>query len=208
MKNKGFTLIELTVVLFIVSLLLGGLLAPLSAQIEARRVSDTNKSLHEIKEHLLGFAITNNARLPCPATETDPLNVNYGLENCSVADGFLPWRDLGLNDWLDKWEQQWRYRVDVNYLAVFSMNTYTADELTILDEAGNPMTTIDPVAGIYEYPVAIIYSTGMNKTPDGENAMPDNIFQYGNQSTNYDDILTWLSRAQLFMQLVRAGTLP
>ena len=189
-KNKGFTLIELAVVLFIVSLLLGGLLAPLSAQIQARRISDTNKSLHEIKEHLLGFAIIHNARLPCPATETDPFNINYGLENCSVTEGFLP------------------YRVDVNYLAVFSMNTHTADELIILDEAGNPMTTIDPVAEIYEYTVAIIYSTGMNKTPDGENAVPDNIFQYGNQSTNYDDILIWLSRAQLFMQLEFAGTLP
>src|SRR3990167_394325 len=177
MKNKGFTLIELAVALFIVSLLLGGLLAPLSAQIQARRISDTNKSLHEIKEPLLGFAIIHNARLPCPATETDPFNINYGLENCSVTEGFLP------------------YRVDVNYLAVFSMNTHTADELIILDEAGNPMTTIDPVAEIYEYTVAIIYSTGMNRTPDGENAVPD-------------DILIWLSRAQLFMQLEFAGTLP
>ena len=64
--NRGFTLIEMAIVLMIVGLLLGGMLVPLSAQMDQRNISDTQKSLSEIKEALIGYAMANG-RLPCPA---------------------------------------------------------------------------------------------------------------------------------------------
>lgn len=67
--HQGFTLIELAIVLFIIALLLGGLLVPLTAQIDQQRTKETQKTLSDIKEALIGFAI-GQGRLPCPATIT------------------------------------------------------------------------------------------------------------------------------------------
>src|SRR5674476_71590 len=67
--ENGFTLIEMAMVLMIVGLLLGGMLVPLSAQMDQRNVSDTQKALSDIKEALIGYAIANG-RFPCPASAT------------------------------------------------------------------------------------------------------------------------------------------
>lgn len=101
---RGFTLVEMAVVLVIVGLMLGGLLVPLATQMEVRSYNETNKKLDEIKEVLIGYAMING-RLPCPA----PLNSTNGLEDtapaCSntvdaaspnVAIGYLPATTLGV----------------------------------------------------------------------------------------------------------------
>jgi type II secretory pathway pseudopilin PulG len=64
-RNFGFTLVELAMVLFIVSLLIGGLLMPLTAQNEIRGRQETDRALANIREALIGFAVVNG-RLPCP----------------------------------------------------------------------------------------------------------------------------------------------
>jgi prepilin-type N-terminal cleavage/methylation domain-containing protein len=68
-RSSGFTLVELAMVLFIVSLLIGGLLMPLSAQNEVRGRQETDRALANIREALIGFAAING-RLPCPADRT------------------------------------------------------------------------------------------------------------------------------------------
>ncbi len=70
-RPSGFSLIELAIVLFIVSLLIGGLLMPLSAQNEIRGRQETDKALANIREALIGFAVVNG-RLPCPAVASIP----------------------------------------------------------------------------------------------------------------------------------------
>lgn len=78
----GFTLVELAIVLVIVGLILGGLLVPISAQMDMQSFRKTNESLNEMKEALIGYAIING-RLPCPATAT-----SNGLESfCPAATG-------------------------------------------------------------------------------------------------------------------------
>ena len=80
--ETGFTLAELVIVLLIVGLLLSGLLVPLSAQVETKRVSDTQRILDNAREALLGFAVING-RLPCPASAS-----SNGLESfCTAAIG-------------------------------------------------------------------------------------------------------------------------
>ena len=86
-RTAGFTLIELAMVLFIVSLLIGGLMLPLSAQHEIRGRQETERALANIREALIGFAVVNG-RLPCPAqasiaTET----ANAGVEAVTAAGG-------------------------------------------------------------------------------------------------------------------------
>lgn len=95
---RGFTLVELAIVMFIVSLLLGGMLLPLSAQQDVRAFGDTQKVLAEARDALLGYAMAND-RLPCPASSTsngveDPV----GGGTCNHPhDGYFPAATLGLS---------------------------------------------------------------------------------------------------------------
>jgi prepilin-type N-terminal cleavage/methylation domain-containing protein len=80
--GRGFTLVEMAVVLMIVGLLLSGLIPTISSQVEQRRTNETHKTLKEMKGALLGFAVANG-RLPCPASST-----SNGMESfCTNATG-------------------------------------------------------------------------------------------------------------------------
>jgi prepilin-type N-terminal cleavage/methylation domain-containing protein len=86
-RSHGFTLMELAIVLFIVSLLIGGMLMPLSAQHEIRGRQETEKALATIREALIGFAVING-RLPCPAQASiASATANAGVEAVTVAGG-------------------------------------------------------------------------------------------------------------------------
>jgi prepilin-type N-terminal cleavage/methylation domain-containing protein len=64
MTQRGFTLIEMAIVLIIVTILIGGLAVPLSAQIQARRIAETNKTLGEVREAIMGYAMSHIAVSP------------------------------------------------------------------------------------------------------------------------------------------------
>jgi len=100
--QHGFTLIEMAIVLMIVGLLLGGMLVPLSAQMDQRNSTDTQKSLAEIKEAIIGYALVNG-RLPCPASSTsNGVESPAGGGNCSnFNDGFVPAATLGITSAVD-----------------------------------------------------------------------------------------------------------
>lgn len=223
-KLDGFSLVEMAIVLAIVALLLAGLLPTISGQIEQQRRNDTRKQLAEIQQALMGFAIMNG-RLPCPTTITDPSNAGYGLEaaTCPIGtpttDGYLPWKTLGVSEidaWGSKrtstgslWTGYWRYRVDRNFSVAgspFALSTgFSADALSIVDNGGNTLTSTT------ERPIAIVYSTGPNVTPDGQNATyqaTNGVYQSDVSSATFDDILVWISRPQLFNRMVAAGKLP
>jgi len=88
----------MAVVLVIVGLLIGGLLAPLASQIEARNFADTQKQLEYAREALLGFAIVNG-RLPCPASSSSAgdESPNDGVTACTnYFNGYLPAKALGM----------------------------------------------------------------------------------------------------------------
>lgn len=63
--QQGFSLIELAIVLVIVTILIGGLAVPLSAQIEARRLAETRKIMEEAREAIVGFAMTHTSPCTC-----------------------------------------------------------------------------------------------------------------------------------------------
>lgn len=121
---RGFSLVELTVVLFIVALLMGGMMTTISVQVEQQRIKDTQRILEEAKEALIGFAAVNG-RLPCPASPstTGVENPSNGGSCVNPWNGFLPAVTLGLPHTdaqgyaLDAWGNQIRY-------AIPSINSY------------------------------------------------------------------------------------
>lgn len=206
----------MTIVVIIVFLLLGGLLVPLSAQIESRSRADTHKTLADIRDALLGFA-TIYGRLPCPSTEANPASAQYGVEDAScsasvTADGFLPWKTLGVPEF-DAWGAPrtaasdprlgtWRYRVDSNFAKVFALTTGTSDSLKVFDGAGSELTTSA------ERAVVIVFSTGPNRQADGRNAVYDNQYEGAENRADFDDLTLWLARPILLSRMVAAGRLP
>ena len=119
--QAGFSLVEMAIVVLILGLLLGGLLQPLRAQIEATRSKETQNQLNSAIEALYGFAASNNARLPCPAftgSEGNEAIADTSTGQCSNPyNGFIPGRLLGLTPidangyLLDAWDQPIHYAV-------------------------------------------------------------------------------------------------
>ncbi|MGE5769526.1 MAG: type II secretion system protein [Betaproteobacteria bacterium] len=120
-RLRGFSLVELAVVLIIVSLLTGGLLLGISAQQNSVKTSDAARQMENITEALVGFAVING-RLPCPASAASRGQESYsgtlGKSPCSTYHGgFLPAATLGVAPTdsdgfaLDPWGTRVRYAV-------------------------------------------------------------------------------------------------
>jgi prepilin-type N-terminal cleavage/methylation domain-containing protein len=123
-QARGFTLIELAIVLVIMTILIGGLAMPLSAQIQARRIAETMKTLEEARHAIIGYAMTHSVDhdgdpdtpprpyLPCPANPADDSGREDRIGNiCGRADGLFPWVDLGTAS-QDAWGNRLHYSVE------------------------------------------------------------------------------------------------
>lgn len=222
LRQRGFSLIELAIVLFIVALLLGGMLYPLATRLDQKRIEDTQGELQAIKAALIGYAVIHGY-LPCPTYVSDPSSPYYGVaaSSCSsppATEGYLPWKTLGVaesDSWghprqsaTDPWVGFWRYRVDRSFAdpsKPIQLTTSPSDSIRVVDAAGDSLTTSS------EPPVAIVFSTGPNMVADGENASFESTsptYEGGTPTPNFDDITMWIGRPELFGNLVSAGRLP
>ena len=213
--QSGFTLVELTIVLVIVALLIGGMLLPLSAQRDLQNAREAQRQLSEIKETLLGYTvITGHLPCPMPVTVTALTDAGYGIApaTCAAgAEGILPWKTLSVlevDPWgtprsasTDSFNGYWRYRVDTAFAATFSLTTAQASALSVVDNTGNTLTSAA------ESPIAIVFSTGPDLAANGENGNLDPIYQYGERTQNFDDLLIWIGRPLLFNKMLAAGKL-
>lgn len=231
-RRGGFSLVEMAVVLVIVGLLIGGLLTPISVQMEQRRVSDTQKQLDEAREALVGFAL-HNGYLPCPAIS--PFN---GLEDRDGAQcrdgrrqGYLPWVTLGVAK-LDSWNHLFHYSVTPAFsdsVKLFALNTRRDIGVHTRDSAGN----LTPLTMERDIP-ALVLSHGKN----GYGATSDQAILVGGAAAGnldeqvnaagdgtgfvsrlasdqaglpggpFDDLLVWVSPNILFNRMVGAQRLP
>lgn len=126
-EQGGFTLVEMAIVLIIVLLLMSGLAASLSGEADNRARNETERTLSEIHDALLGFAATQS-RLPCPAAPA-LMGQGSGSESLAIGnpgpgghcshpyDGMVPGLALGLSPTdpqgyvLDGWNRRIRYAV-------------------------------------------------------------------------------------------------
>lgn len=108
----GFTLIEMSIVLIVISLILAGVLKTVGVQRQQLKRDETRQQLETIKEALIGFALTHG-RLPCPDTGTDGIENPQDPANnvsCDADEGWLPHVDLGTGS-ADTWGSRFRYFV-------------------------------------------------------------------------------------------------
>lgn len=116
-RQRGFSLLELAIVMLVMGLLLAGLVMPLSARVDQQRFDGTERQLDEIGAALTGYALANDA-LPCPATPGSNGRASPAGGGCTSQHGFVPAATLGLtgarNDdqlLVDAWGNPIRYSV-------------------------------------------------------------------------------------------------
>lgn len=236
-RAGGFTLIEMAVALFIIVLVLGSILVPLTTQVEQRQVSDTQKTLEEIKEALAGFAIANGY-LPCPdkTTAAGAGTANDGIEDVTAATGLcvatsegnVPWVTIGGVGTSDVWGNRFRYQVTAAFSqrapaagGTFSLSSVGTIRICSTTGCGANYTT-DAVAVIISLGKnglgAISAATGLanpaptsadeNQNVSGPSQFMSRTITPAGSAAEFDDIVVWLPKSVLFNRMVAAGKLP
>lgn len=180
-RQRGFSLVELAIVVFVLGLLLGGLMMPLSVQRENARIRDGHEQLEVARLAIEGFALVNGY-LPCPATPGSGGYADASGGGCVVQHGFVPATTLDLNGnrnadnlLLDPWGSPLRYSVsasDVNgdgrwdFVTAGEMRAVTLSllqpEMTVCSAAAGATATNCATANLTlaERTPAVLYSMG------------------------------------------------
>jgi prepilin-type N-terminal cleavage/methylation domain-containing protein len=231
---RGFTLIELSVVILVVALLLGSVLIPLNTQVEQRKTAEAEKLLEDTREAIIGFAMITG-RLPRPAkSETDGTEKTSCGGSVVTCTGFVPWATLGLPR-LDPWGKQLRYSVSPNFAdGPFDFSTTTTNHKKVCPSSSSctaPVVTDVPAVVLSHGPenwgfrddgsqFADLSSTNSDEDAnDGKFkcavAANCNDFVSRTKSANpsapggeFDDLVAWVPNTLLFNRMVAAGRLP
>lgn len=171
---RGFTLIEMAIVLVVIGLMLSGGLLAITPTINAAKARDTNARLDQIEQALLVYAIRNSC-IPCPANGTlgtpvglaggTPVTDTYstgcvdthGGACAAGTNGVVPWGTLGLsqNEATDGWGNLISYIVSASAVTDDDMErngtTYPAGTLVVRDAGpgGTPVGTVITTAAAY-----------------------------------------------------------
>jgi prepilin-type N-terminal cleavage/methylation domain-containing protein len=233
-KGRGFTLVELAVVVAVIALLLGSLLVPLTSQVEQRNLAHTQKQLDEVREALLGYVIVNG-RLPRPArSESDGSERTAPCTDARDCTGYLPWVALGVPK-ADVWGKMIGYSVAPQY----ANSTFTFDTPGSLKTVQTRLPD-GSSANLATNLVAVVISYGSKNWGKGEDGtdIADNSSTNLDEDVNhgkfhctvisdctdfisrspvsaptasggeFDDLLVWIPQTILFSRLVAAGKLP
>jgi prepilin-type N-terminal cleavage/methylation domain-containing protein len=224
--QRGFTLIELAIVMVILTILAGGLLVPLTRRIEVQHIETTRKILDEARDALIGFAMSHSAGdgrpyLPCPDTNDDGLEDRTGSD-CTGTSGNLPWVTLGLAS-MDAWGNRITYSVT----AAFAKNDIGINPGGGMSGDNRICSAADCSAGIDiadAIPVVLL-SHGANgygavsasgttlTAPASANEIEndDGATDFvsrppgGEGTAEFDDIVTWIPSSVLFARICPGG---
>ena len=139
--RTGFTLLELSIVLTLIAIIIGGGLVTLNGSLQAKEFNATVARMDAIEKALVDYSVAFN-RIPCPSDlAITATGANYGIEaantgSCTggtpaatflatsgTVEGGVPTRTLKLTDdyMFDGWGRKLRYAVDPAYTALSSL---------------------------------------------------------------------------------------
>lgn len=231
---RGFSLIELAIVMMIVGTLLSGVLVAVSQGMANARITDARAQLREIEEALYGFAQATG-RLPCPATNASPTPGYEQASPCS-PHGFVPAGTLGIRGpvdanglLMDPWGNPIRYSVITtgtpaftdsgSIRTFFNSNTSLPTMFSICEEDActNRTHTSVPAVVFSLGPNGMTYTSADEAQNAGSQVMLGHpvkaetdldFVSAAFSDENFDDQLVWLSPYILFNRMVSAGKLP
>ncbi len=234
-RPNGFSLIEMAVVLVVLGLALGGLLGPLSHQLETSERKQAQSQLKTIKEALIGHAMAEG-RLPCPDTTGDGqenTQIVAGQQVCVSSYGNLPYHSLAVGR-EDPWNHAYAYFVSAEFAdddettpscatapAGVSFALCAAGNLEILDNTGTAIAQQLPAIVLSHGKIRMVGSAGnvARSTSEARNFNPNQHAdgtadskrqqRYSEQTGfEFDDIVEWVPHSVLKAKMVSAGRLP
>jgi prepilin-type N-terminal cleavage/methylation domain-containing protein len=176
-RLRGFTLIELAIVMVILTILAGGLLMPVATRIKNNQIQEARRYLGEVNEALIGFAI-GHEQLPCPSTDEDGVS-----DTCTPREGFLPWQTLGVAP-TDPWGNTLRYRVGLDGTGTVTNNITPGTEGDI--EIRERQATDKSLQVLNDQALVAVFSLG----PNGKAAVPAaNVDEQENATSTGNNVL-------------------
>jgi prepilin-type N-terminal cleavage/methylation domain-containing protein len=165
-NKSGFSLIELSIVLIIMALLVGGGLYALKGFKKANNAAITKEN---IKTAYLSLQLykQKSSKMPCPAKAgISSSDVNYGKADCSIVatggvmQGSVPFKDLSIQTkyTIDSWGNKLNYVVSKDLTDGDLANDNDAAKLTIRNALNNSLLS-DTIT-------SLVFSSG----PDGYGA--------------------------------------
>lgn len=227
---RGFTLVEMAVVLLILAILAGGLTAGLSAQVARRNEAETDAVLDEARDALLGYALRRGT-LPCPAKSgSDGAEDRESLTTCrgNRLNGLLPWAELGISG-LDAWGRRLHYAVAPDYVKAITLDSAGKLDIRTRNSAGTELTLTTAIGAA----PALVLSHGPNGlggidadgnalaappagSDEARNATAGSTLFYARSLSEnsdaaggaFDDRVVWVSPYLIANRLASAGRLP
>jgi prepilin-type N-terminal cleavage/methylation domain-containing protein len=233
-RQKGFTLVEVAIVLMIVGVVLAGTISAVSTQSTSAKYSKTKSTLNTAQEALLGYVVSQG-RLPCPDTTNyaagtdgdgleDIASCNSGLKTTTV-EGWLPFATLGIEG-RDDFGRLLRYRV-TEHFAVVDAESNAPCEAADIGRLTVQVGTVNALGAIV-LPVpaqnvqniaAVVFSLGNNGTTNQSASEVENsnnnatFFSYNarkdisNAAGNdgFDDMLVFISDSIIKSREIASG---
>ncbi|MFK8076215.1 MAG: type II secretion system protein [Granulosicoccus sp.] len=232
--DRGFTLVELAIVLLIVGLLSKSILKPVALAQERQRYHKNKITLQLVKESLLAHVVAKGT-LPCPI----PASHSYSVDSdvvCNIGQGGIPAAMLGIEGavdeygaLLDEWNRTFLYAVSLKSHAKEGdeflpdwTSVGEASAVGIPNLRGSLALCTQAVSGscpmsqIRANELAfVVVSFGEKMISSGlesENSDGDNIFiaaEYSiEKTTAFDDQIVWSSAQEVMYWMLRAAWLP
>ena len=226
--NRGFTLIELAIVIVIVGIVIATIATVLPTLIHSSKIKQAKAILEKNTYALEGY-LDANGRCPCPDTNGDGLEnrIDAGTpgdasdDTCSAYVGDLPYLTLGLTSGQDNWQNPIKYAVYEDLirtgttnlctsLATFAAAAFDSTKLYTTDTGGNSANQAYVIVSSGPKDLDADnndgFFDGLNEGADVEFDMPDRIEFHGTPATGrYDDLVRTAAFTYLNGKLCTGG---
>lgn len=148
-KMRGFTLVEIMIVLVIVGLIVGAGFSTFGSYMDNAKQAHTKGNLEVTKRALLDYVLVNR-HMPCPDADNDGFENRAPTFECSVSKGTVPFNDIGLGVAVT--------RDDYNNVFGYGINTDATSSVDIADETSSASyfaNQMPPVFNLQTPPVSL-----------------------------------------------------